>query len=247
MSKAARKDLTDAHTGIADALDTAVVKAGQPGNDGKALIDPAAGLALNAAQLELTAAKSTSRKTASHLPHGQVRPSSRLLEAERKLLTHAIRMSANNTESALAQLLRPHYARGDDQGRVLLREACTPVTSRSSPALCTSGSTPPAPPHAARPSRPLQRTQRHQNALLRHHTHAPRQRQRPSQPCAKDLTMSGGLDSSGPSGRQSGASTAQAGALWAAPAASLQDRSRPMPVRWASYVTVRSPVQPAPS
>jgi hypothetical protein len=123
--KAARKDLTDAHTGVADALDSAVVKAGQPGNGGKALVDPAAGLTLNTAQLDLAAAKKSSRKTASHLPLGQVRPGSRLLETERKLLTHAIRMSAYNTESALARLLRPHYARGDDEGRALLREAFT--------------------------------------------------------------------------------------------------------------------------
>lgn len=30
-----------------------------------------------------------------------------------------------NTESALARLLRPRYARGDDEGRALLREAFT--------------------------------------------------------------------------------------------------------------------------
>jgi hypothetical protein len=34
-------------------------------------------------------------------------------------------MSAYNTESALARLLRPHYARSDDEGRALLREAFT--------------------------------------------------------------------------------------------------------------------------
>jgi hypothetical protein len=34
-------------------------------------------------------------------------------------------MSAYNTESALARLLRPHYARGDDEARALLREAFT--------------------------------------------------------------------------------------------------------------------------
>ena len=73
----------------------------------------------------LAAAKATSATTASHLPLGQVRPGSRLLETETKLLTHAIRMSAYNTESALARLLRPHYARGDDEARALLREAFT--------------------------------------------------------------------------------------------------------------------------
>jgi len=40
-------------------------------------------------------------------------------------LTHAIAMSAYNTESALARLLRPNYSRGDDEARALLREAFT--------------------------------------------------------------------------------------------------------------------------
>ncbi len=34
-------------------------------------------------------------------------------------------MSAYNSESALARLARPHYARGDDEARALLREAFT--------------------------------------------------------------------------------------------------------------------------
>ncbi len=34
-------------------------------------------------------------------------------------------MSAYNTESALARLLRPHYSRGEDEARALLREAFT--------------------------------------------------------------------------------------------------------------------------
>src|SRR5450756_2572006 len=77
------------------------------------------------ATTDLAAAKETSRQTPSHLPLGQVRPGSRLLETETKLLTHAIRMSAYNAESALARLLRPHYSRGDDEARALLREAFT--------------------------------------------------------------------------------------------------------------------------
>ena len=63
---------------------------------------------LTAATTDLAAAKATSATTASHLPLVQVRPGSRLLETETKLLTHAIRMSAYNTESALPRLLRPH-------------------------------------------------------------------------------------------------------------------------------------------
>jgi len=34
-------------------------------------------------------------------------------------------MSAYNTETALARLLRPHYARAEREGRALLREAFT--------------------------------------------------------------------------------------------------------------------------
>ena len=119
----ARADLIGAHADMADALDAAIIKAGQPGNNGKATVDPAAGQTLTAAQTELVVAKNASANTPSHLPLGQVRPGSRLLETERKLLTHAIRMSAYNSESALARLLRPHYSRSEREGRALLREA----------------------------------------------------------------------------------------------------------------------------
>ena len=122
---AARGGLASANAGLANALDTAAAAAGQPGNGGKATVDPAAGQHLAVAQADLVEARQASRQVPSHLPLGQVRPGSRLLETERKLLTHAIRMSAYNTESALARLLRPHYSRGDDEARALLREAFT--------------------------------------------------------------------------------------------------------------------------
>ena len=121
----ARAQLAAAHGGVVDAIDAAGTRARQPGSGGKATVDPAAGRALSSATSDLAAAKAASRETPSHLPLGKIRPSSRLLETERKLLTHAIRMSAYNTESALARLLRPHYARGDDEARALLREAFT--------------------------------------------------------------------------------------------------------------------------
>src|SRR5665811_276213 len=122
---AARAQLAAAQGGVTDAINDAGIRARQPGSGGKATVDPAAALALTAANSDLDAAKAASRETPSHLPLGQVRPGSRLLETERKLLTHAIRMSAYNTESALARLLRPHYPRGEDEGRALLREAFT--------------------------------------------------------------------------------------------------------------------------
>lgn len=122
---AARKDLAGANAGLADALDVASAKAGRAGSGGKAIVAPEAGRGLARAKADLAEAKTASAATASHLPLSAVRPGSRLLETERKLVTHAIRMSAYNAESALARLLRPHYARGDDEGRALLREAFT--------------------------------------------------------------------------------------------------------------------------
>src|SRR5665811_1576543 len=78
---------------------------------------------------------------------GQVRPGSRLLETERKLLTHGIRMSAYNAESALARLLRPHYSRGDDEARAL------PDAVEPSPRSASSSPTPePATPAPTSPS-----------------------------------------------------------------------------------------------
>ena len=121
----ARADLAAAHAAMSDAIGQATVRAGQPGNSGTATVDPAAAHALTAAGEALTAAQAAARTVPSHLPLAQVRPGSRLLETERKLLTHAIRMSAYNSESALARLLRPHYARGQDEARALLREAST--------------------------------------------------------------------------------------------------------------------------
>src|SRR5665648_49314 len=122
---AARTQVGAAHADIAAAIDTASIAARQPGSGGKATVDPRPGQALTRADTALAAAKTTSRATSSHLPLSAVRPGSRLLETERKLLTHAIRMSAYNTEAALARLLRPHYPRGEDEGRALLREAFT--------------------------------------------------------------------------------------------------------------------------
>ncbi len=57
------------------------------------------------------------------VPLGQVSPQARLLDPEPKLITHAVRLSAYNAESALARLLAPFYRRARDEGRALLREA----------------------------------------------------------------------------------------------------------------------------
>ena len=121
----ARADLSTAHTELSEAIEAAATRARRPGSGGTATVDPSATQHLTEAEDQLTAAQHTSRATPTHLPLAQVRPGSRLLETERKLLTHAIRMSAYNTESTLVRLLRPHYARGQDEARALLREAFT--------------------------------------------------------------------------------------------------------------------------
>jgi hypothetical protein len=121
----ARTDLSTAHADLSQAIEAAAARARRPGSGGKATVDPNATEALTEAESRLSTAQATSRTTPTHLPLAQVRPGSRLLETERKLLTHAIRMSAYNTESTLARLLRPHYARGQDEARALLREAFT--------------------------------------------------------------------------------------------------------------------------
>ena len=61
--------------------------------------------------------------TPSRLPLKEVAPGTQLLDAESKLVTHGVRLSAYNAESALARLLAPHYRRAEDEGRALLREA----------------------------------------------------------------------------------------------------------------------------
>ena len=61
--------------------------------------------------------------TPSRLPLKEAAPGTQLLDAESKLVTHGVRMSAYNGESALARLLAPHYRRAEDEGRALLREA----------------------------------------------------------------------------------------------------------------------------
>ncbi len=63
------------------------------------------------------------RATPSRLPLKEVAPGTQLLDAEAKLVTHGVRMSAYNAESALARLLAPSYSRAEDEGRALLREA----------------------------------------------------------------------------------------------------------------------------
>jgi hypothetical protein len=54
---------------------------------------------------------------------GDLAPDTVVLDTETKLITHAVRMAAYNTETALATALHGHYARADDEAHTLIREA----------------------------------------------------------------------------------------------------------------------------
>ncbi len=119
----ARTAVAAAQADLAAAIDDATTRAGHAG--GTATVDPKPGQTLAQAREHLDQVSSRRGGTPSHLPLGDVRPSARLLDEERKLLTHAIRMAAYNAESTLARALAPFYARADDEARALLREAFT--------------------------------------------------------------------------------------------------------------------------
>ena len=60
---------------------------------------------VHAARAELDAAVAAHRATPTRLPLGQVRPGQQILDTETKLLTHAIRMAAFNTQTTLARTI----------------------------------------------------------------------------------------------------------------------------------------------
>ena len=63
--------------------------------------------------------------TPSRLPLAQVNPGQQILDVETKLVTHAIRIAAFNTITALARDLRVHtsYARANDEAHTLISQA----------------------------------------------------------------------------------------------------------------------------
>ena len=77
--------------------------------------------AADEAHAEVTRLEKELRATPTRLPLRDVRPEATVLDEERKLVTHAIRMSTYNAESALARMLAPHFR--VDEARALLREA----------------------------------------------------------------------------------------------------------------------------
>ncbi|MGH7692995.1 MAG: putative transposase [Candidatus Dormibacteria bacterium] len=80
-------------------------------------------LDLDVAQAEVEYLQGQIDLMPARVPLAQVSPQARLSDPEPKLITHAVRLSAYNAESALTRLLAPFYARARDEGRALLREA----------------------------------------------------------------------------------------------------------------------------
>ena len=80
---------------------------------------------VEAAHRELEAAADAAAAVPARIRLDQIAPDLARLEAEVKQITHAIRMAAYNTETALARGLDGHYARAGDEAYALIREALT--------------------------------------------------------------------------------------------------------------------------
>ena len=80
---------------------------------------------VQAACRELDEADKAAAATPARVPLGTLAPDMMRLEAEVKQITHAIRMTAYNAETALARALDGHYARAGDEAYALIREALT--------------------------------------------------------------------------------------------------------------------------
>ena len=80
---------------------------------------------VQAACRELDEADTAAAATPARVPLGTLAPDMMRLEAEIKQITHAIRMTAYNTETTLARALDGHYARAGDEAYALIREALT--------------------------------------------------------------------------------------------------------------------------
>ncbi len=78
---------------------------------------------VDAARRDLQAAQAAARAVPAKIPLSEHNPDMVRLDTETKLITHAIRMAACNTETILARALNGHYARAGDEAYALIREA----------------------------------------------------------------------------------------------------------------------------
>jgi hypothetical protein len=82
---------------------------------------------LRDAEAALDTAQATHRAVPARLPLAQVNPGQQVLDIQTKLITHAIRIAAFNTATALARDVRVHtsYARANHEAHALVRQALT--------------------------------------------------------------------------------------------------------------------------
>jgi transposase len=82
---------------------------------------------LRAAESNLDTAQGAHRAVPARLRLGQVNPGQQVLDIQTKLISHAIRMAAFNTATALARDIRVHtgYARANHEAHTLIRQALT--------------------------------------------------------------------------------------------------------------------------
>ncbi len=82
---------------------------------------------LRQAKTVLDAAQAAHKAVAARLPLAGVSPDQQVLDTQTKLITHAIRMTAFNIDTALARGVRVYtgYARADDEAHNLIRQALT--------------------------------------------------------------------------------------------------------------------------
>jgi len=76
-----------------------------------------------AARRDLKTAQAAARAVPAKIPLSEHNPAMVKLDTETKLITHAIRMAACNTETILARALNGCYARAGDEAYALIREA----------------------------------------------------------------------------------------------------------------------------
>jgi hypothetical protein len=82
---------------------------------------------LRAAETFLDTAQGAHRAIPARLPLGQVNPGQQVLDIQTKLISHAIRIAAFNTATALARDVRVHtgYARANHEAHTLIRQTLT--------------------------------------------------------------------------------------------------------------------------
>ena len=82
---------------------------------------------LGAAESNLDAAQCAHWAVPARLPLGQVNPGQQVLDIQTKLISHAIRIAAFNTATALARDVRVHtgYARANHEAHTLVRQVLT--------------------------------------------------------------------------------------------------------------------------